>query len=232
MFLYQFAYNNFPETRELFEELWDSQLLKRAIRLEVTTIEQNIVKMADEFTAIDLFCRRLNDDFHPGDTEGFRKYMSEFQEKQSSDMMNLKVKIQNAAAICRRVAKFYSIDLEEGKPEHLFVVIERFVAMLQNAKRSLLKLEKERLKAERKAAAKRAKEQKKKDKEANNDGLSVAQRIENKKQKAIEEMERGDDHSALMNAIKSAAGDFRNRQQQMDELLKDDTNHMGPGFDY
>lgn len=70
--------------------------------------------------------------------------MNEFQEKQSSDMMNLKVKIQNATAICRRVAKFYSITLEEGKPEHLFVVIEHFVAMLQAAKRSLLKLEKER----------------------------------------------------------------------------------------
>merc|ERR1711941_242443 len=95
----------------------------------------------------------------------------------------------------------------------------------------LLKLEKERLKAERKAAAKRAKEQRKKDREANNDGLSVAQRIENKKQRAIEEMEKGDDHSALMNAIKSAAGDFRARQQQIDDLLKEttDSNEYGPG---
>merc|ERR1712228_1153768 len=140
MFLYQFAYNQFPETRSLFDELQET--LKKAIRLEVQFIEQSIVKMADEFTAIDLLIRRLNDDFHPGDTERFREYMNEFQEKQSADMMNLKVKIQNAAAICRRVAKFYSIDLEEGKPEHLFVVIERFVSMLQAAKRSLLKLEK------------------------------------------------------------------------------------------
>ena len=74
----------------------------------------------------------------------YRGYMAEFQEKQSSDMMNLKVKIQNATAICRRVAKFYSINLEEGKPEHLFVVIEQFVSMLQSSKRALLKLEKER----------------------------------------------------------------------------------------
>ena len=52
--------------------------------------------MADEFTAIVLFCRRLHGDFHPGDTERFREYMASFQERQQSDMMNLKVKIQNA----------------------------------------------------------------------------------------------------------------------------------------
>merc|ERR1712083_858453 len=104
--------------------------------------EQSIVKMADEFTAIDLLIRRLNDDFHPGDTERFREYMNEFQEKQSADMMNLKVKIQNAASICTQVAKYYSIDLEDGKPEYLFVVIKGFIDILENSKRSLLKLEK------------------------------------------------------------------------------------------
>ena len=105
--------------------------------------------MADEFTAIDLFCRRLHDDFHPGDTERFREYMASFQERQQSDMMNLKVKIQNVTSICRRVAKFYAVELEEGKPEFLFVVVDRLVAILADAKRALLKLEKERLKAER-----------------------------------------------------------------------------------
>lgn len=70
-----------------------------------------------------------------------------------------------------------------------------------------------RLKAERKAAAKRAKEQKRKQKESIGSGLSVAERLQNKKQRAIEEMERGDDHNALMNAIKDAADDFHSRQQ-------------------
>eukprot|EP01083_Nonionella_stella_P269350 911238_1 len=118
--------------------------------------------MADEFTAIDLFTRRLHDDFHPGDTEKFREYMSGFQERQSSDMMNLKVKIQNASSVCKQVAKFYSIELEEGKPEHLFIVIQQFVELLYSSKRSLLKLEKERVKAEQKAAREAAKKRKKK----------------------------------------------------------------------
>ena len=73
-----------------------------------------------------------------------------------------------------------------------------------------------RLKAERKAAAKRAKEQKRKQKEANGGrvtSVSVAQRIQNKKQRAMEDAERGDDHDALLSDIKNAANDFHSRQQ-------------------
>jgi len=212
MFLYQFAYNSFPQTRTIFDEL--PEQLKKATRLEITSIEQSIVKMADEFTAIDLFIRRLNDDFHPGDTEAFREYMTEFQDRQSSDMMNLKVKIQNATQICRQVAKFYSIELEEDKPEHLFIVTSSFLEILGNAKRQLLKLEKERIKAQKKAAAKRAKEKKKQQRNA---GMSVAERISSNKQKAIDEEEKG---NLLFLDIKNAANDFAARQEQMNAKLE------------
>eukprot|EP01084_Bolivina_argentea_P049125 90399_1 len=210
MWLYQFAYNKFPETRSIFEEL--EQELKKAKRLEVTTIESSIVKMADEFTAIDLFTRRLHDDFHPGDTEKFREYMSGFQERQSSDMMNLKVKIQNASSVCKQVAKFYSIELEEGKPEHLFIVIQQFVELLYSSKRSLLKLEKERVKAEQKAAREAAKKRKKENKNSDLSKMSISDRIAQKKKKAIEDEEKG---NLLFLDIKNAANNFANRQAQM-----------------
>ena len=208
MFLYQFAYNQFPETRSLFDELQEE--MKKAIRLEVQFIEQSIVKMADEFTAIDLLIRRLNDDFHPGDTERFREYMNEFQEKQSADMMNLKVKIQNAASICGQVAKYYSIELEDGKPEYLFVVIQHFVNILDDSKRKLLKIEKERLKQEKKAAAAKLKAQKKEERK----NMSVADRLQQKKQKALEAEEKG---NLLFADIKNAANEFMKRQEAMNK---------------
>ena len=47
------------------------------------------------------------------------------------------------------MAKFYAVELGEGKPEFLVVVVDRLVAILADATRALLKLEQERLKAER-----------------------------------------------------------------------------------
>merc|ERR1712228_667645 len=51
-------------------------------------------------------------------------------------------------------------------------------------------------------------------------GLSVAQRLQNKKQRAMEDLDRGDDHDTLLDSIKNAANDFHSRQQHMDEMLK------------
>eukprot|EP00485_Elphidium_margaritaceum_P019093 CAMPEP_0202727810 /NCGR_PEP_ID=MMETSP1385-20130828/185307_1 /ASSEMBLY_ACC=CAM_ASM_000861 /TAXON_ID=933848 /ORGANISM="Elphidium margaritaceum" /LENGTH=1480 /DNA_ID=CAMNT_0049394053 /DNA_START=107 /DNA_END=4549 /DNA_ORIENTATION=- len=212
MFLYQFSYNQFPETRPIFEEF--DIALKKAVRLEVSTIESNIIKMADEFTAIDLFMRRLHDDFHPGDTERFREYMSEFQEKQSSDMMNLKVKIQNATQICTKVAKYYCIELEDNKPEHLFKVIQRFVDMLATAKRTLLKLEKERRKEAARAAAQKERDQRRATRAA---GMSVADRVSDKKKRAREEEEKG---NLLFLDIQNAANAFAQRQESMQSKLE------------
>merc|ERR1712129_220074 len=198
--------------RSLFDELQET--LKKAIRLEVQFIEQSIVKMADEFTAIDLLIRRLQDDFHPGDTERFREYMNEFQVKQSADMMNLKVKIQNASAICTQVAKYYSIDLEDGKPEYLFVVIQKFILILDDSKRKLLKIEKERIKQEKKAAAAKLKQQKKDEKK----NMSVADRMAHKKQKELDAQQKG---NLLFADIKNAAAEFKNRQQGLQQVNHD-----------
>eukprot|EP01083_Nonionella_stella_P174208 603232_1 len=211
MFLYQFAYNAFPATRSIFTEF--DGLLKKAVRLEVTTIESSIVKMADEFVAIDLFLRRLTDDFHPEDTERFREYMIEFQEKQESDMMNLKVKIQNGASICEQTAKFYSIDLEEGKPESIFRLVKQFLDILDNAKRALLKLEKERIKQEQRAAREAAKRRKTMDRK----NMSVEERMKSKQQRMLAQQDQG---NLLFLDIKNAADAFAQRQDQMAQKLE------------
>merc|ERR1712154_86754 len=164
MFLYEYAYNKYPEVREFEDEL---SILKTAVRIETKAIENSIKEMADEFLNIDLFCRRLHDEYHPGDTEPFRNYMKTFSDQQTSNMMNLKVKIQNALIIAKNTASYYGIELDEGKPESLFKKVQSFVDIMDKAKRTLIKLEKERQKAAAKRAKEREKLKKQKEKEKN-----------------------------------------------------------------
>lgn len=127
MWLYQFCYNNYPDSRLLFEEL---DILRKAVRLETVVVEQSIKKMADEFLNIDLFCRRLQDDYHPKDSESFRGYMQEFADQEVADMMNLKVKVQNALMFVRSTAAMYVYQLEDNKPESLFIIVQEFIDMM------------------------------------------------------------------------------------------------------
>lgn len=147
MFLYEHAYNKLPESRRLTQEL---QCLKQAVRMETLSIEINIKEMKDEFSNIDIFCNRLSDDYHEEDSAVFRSYMRQWLKDNISSMDKLHVRLKNAKTISNSVAKFFGFDLDEGRPESLFILVQNFVDSVEKARRSLLKFEKERLKEQQK----------------------------------------------------------------------------------
>ena len=154
--------------------------------------------------------------------------MQMFSDSNTSNMMNLKVKVQNAQSIAKNVANYYGMELEEGKPETLFKKVQDFADMMLKAKRQLIKLEKER----QKAAAKRAKDrerlkrQNEKEKNGSSDEKSekkkkftmkeLMQRKDKQKQDQFDEEEKG---NLLFHDIKMAATKFAQRQQGMETRL-------------
>jgi len=228
MYLYEYAYNKYNnEVVGFFEEL---SCLKTAVRTESAAIESSIKMMADEFLNIDLFCRRLNDEYHPGDTQMFREYMKEFSDNNTMNMMNLKVKIQNAQSMANNVANYYGITLEEGKPESLFKIVQDFVDCMDKAKRTLIKLEKERQKAAIKRQKEREKKKKQKEKEAQNGGgtekkeqkkekWSLSKMMDRKKEREQQLMEEEEKGNLLFHDIKMAAAKFSQRQNKMEKRL-------------
>jgi len=221
MFVYEYAYNRYnAEVREFEHEM---EIISKAARTETSAIEKSIKHMADEFLAIDLFCRRLHDEYDDGDTDAFREYMQRFSDAQTTKMMNLKVKIQNATSIAKNVASYYGMQLEDGKPEQLFKTVQKFVDMMEKAKRALFKLENERQKAAAKRAKEKEKAKKQKERAKQQTGqqqsgskASAAQLFERKRQKQMEEEEKG---NLLFHDIMNAANKFRQRQQNMEKRL-------------
>ena len=217
MFLFEYAYNKYHDEVVTFEN--ELEILKIAVRTESNAIETSIKQMADEFLNIDLFCRRLNDEYHPGDTSRFREYMRAFNEANIVNMSNLKVKIQNAQSIANNVANYYGMELEEGKPESLFTTVQAFVDLMLKAKRQLIKLEKERQKAAAKRAKEREKKKKKKEKKEEREKLSMdelMQRKQKQREAQVEEEEKG---NLLFRDIRMAAMKFAKRQQGMESRL-------------
>ena len=224
MFLFEYAYNKYHAEVSGFEA--ELAILKTAVRTESNAIETSIKQMADEFLNIDLFCRRLNDEYHPGDTVKFREYMQAFGHSNTANMMNLKVKIQNAQSIANNVANYYGMELEEGKPESLFKTVQAFVDIMLKAKRQLIKLEKERQKAAAKRAKDRERLKKQKEKEKSGkvaDGKKkkftmneLMERKNKQKEELLEEEEKG---NLLFHDIKMAATKFAQRQKGMENRL-------------
>lgn len=118
MFLYEYAYNHYKEEVSGFEK--ELSILKTAVRLESAQIENSIKAMDEEFASIDQLCQHLQDEYALGDTQKFRDYMRGFIVNEGAHMKMLSIKFRGAQTMASNVARYYGIELEEGKPENLF----------------------------------------------------------------------------------------------------------------
>ena len=128
--------------------------------------------------------------------------------------MNLKVKYENIIDVSLIISKYYRFDYTDNKIESIFKTIQYFVDALDKAKRTIIKLQKERIKKQEKK--KREMERNRKKNKKSSKKMTVQERIESKKKKLQENEEKG---NLLFHDIKIAASKFRSKQKKMAKRL-------------